>query len=190
MTMTAPITRAAEMLSTLSDSSRVAVLAELSRRGGDGANLTDLGSALGLPAKTIGAAVARLYALGVVVRVGDAYCARLAEFRDVAAALDEANPVNALLEEYPRLKGVFSHGRLVSLPEVSVHGRDLAEMCGRIVAIDRPVDEAEVNRRLAAISDDVAFLRRLMVDEGVLTRDPAGSVYEPRETEASGQRGA
>jgi DNA-binding transcriptional ArsR family regulator len=180
-------TRAAEMLSALAEPSRLATLAELSRRGGDGASLSELGAALGLPAKTIGASVARLYALGLVVRIGDAYCARLAELRDVATALDAANPVTAVLEDYPRLKGVFSHGRLVSLPEVSSHGRDLAEMCGRIVAIDGPVDESEVNRRLAAICDDVAFLRRLLVEEGVLIRDPSGSVYQPATAGHSGR---
>ncbi len=73
---------------------------------------------------------------------------------------------------------MFTHGRLVTLPDVSIHGHDLAMLLGRLIDFDGAVDEAEINRRLAVVSDDVAQLRRLMVDEGVLVRDRAGTTYE------------
>jgi hypothetical protein len=175
-------TQAAEILSTLAEPNRLSVLAELARRGPDGASLTDLTAALNLPAKVAGASVARLVAVGVVARVGNSYCAQLAEMRDLVGRLDAMNPVNDLLDEYPRLKGVFSHGRLVSTPELSVHGRDLAELVARLVGLDGPVGEAEINRRLAVVSDDVALLRRLCVDEGVWQRDRSGTTYLPATT--------
>jgi DNA-binding transcriptional ArsR family regulator len=175
----APATQAAEILSTLSETSRLCVLAELARCGSNGASLTDLTAALGLPAKVVGASVARLVAVGIVVRVGNSYCAQLGEMRELVGRLDATNPINDLLEEYPRLKGVFSHGRLVSTPELSVHGRDLAELVARLVQLTGPADEAEVNRRLAVVSDDVALLRRPCVDEGVWQRDRSGTTYLP-----------
>ncbi len=170
---------AAEILSTLGEPSRLRVLAELARCGPDGTGLSELAVTLGLPAKVVGASVARLVAVGLVVRVGSSYCAQLAEMRDTASELDRMNPVNDLLDDYPRLKGVFSHGRLVSNPELSVHGHDLAVLVGRLVGLTEPAGESEVNRRLAEIGDDVAMLRRLLVDEGVWQRDPAGAAYQP-----------
>ena len=172
-------TQAAEILSTLAEPSRLGVLAELARRGSDGASLGELATALGLPAKVVGASVARLVAVGVAVRVGNSYCAQLAEMRDVVSRLDAMNPISDLLEEYPRLKGVFSHGRLVSTPELSVHGHDLAVLVGQLVGLDGAADETEINRRLSVVSDDVALLRRLLVDEGVWRRDAAGTTYRP-----------
>jgi hypothetical protein len=173
------------MLATLAEPSRLGTLAELARRGGDGATLGELAAALSLPAKTVGVAVARLQALGIVVRTGNSYRAKLGELRDAATSLDAANPVNGLLADYPRLKGVFAYGRLVSSPDIAKYGHDLAELAGRAIGVEGPISEAEVNMRLSRICDDVAFMRRLMVDEGVLTRDPSGSVYSPGLTSSS-----
>ena len=57
-----------------------------------------------------------------------------------------------------------THGRLVTLPDLSIHGHDLAMLLGRLIDFDGRVDESEINRRLAVVSDDAAQLRRLMVD--------------------------
>ena len=40
-------------------------------------------------------------------------------------------------------------------------------------------DEDEINRRLAAVTDDVAGVRRMLVDTGWLERDRAGTTYGP-----------
>jgi hypothetical protein len=172
-------TRAAEMLSTLAEPSRLRVLGEMARRGANGTTLSELGAALGLTPKVVGACVARLVAVGLAVRVGDSYCAQLGDARAIVDDLDAAHPVNQLLEEFPRLKGVFSHGRLISAPELSVHGHDLAVLVGRLIDLNGPATEAEINDRLSVVSDDVALLRRLLVDEGVWRRDRSGSHYEP-----------
>jgi len=177
--------RAAELLSQLSHPVRLAIVAELGRRAAAGQRpllIAEVAIAVDVPVRDAADAISRLFALGVLERVGHAYTARLAAFRDAAAELDAESPVNALLDDAPRLRGVFTHGRLVGLPDLDVHGHDLAHLLARLIRFDGDVDEAEVNRRLAVVSDDVAQLRRLMVDEGVLVRDRAGSRYAMAES--------
>jgi hypothetical protein len=171
--------KGAELLALLGDRSRLLILAELARRDG-GATLGELVAALDAPMRAVGDACARLVGLGVVAREGGRYVARLDGLRDAAAAIDAANPVSALLADYPRLRGAFSHGRIVAMPELSVHGPALAEMLGRLIALEGEVDEPEINRRLYAVSEDVAALRRLLVEEHVVMRDAAGTTYWPR----------
>jgi len=172
--------RAAELLSLLGDRTRLLVLAEVTRRGEGGATIGEITAAVGVPLRQAGDACARLVAMDVLTRAaGGRFVGRLEGIRDVAAELDEAHPITPLLDDYPKLRGIFSHGRLVSLPVIAVHGTDLAELLARFVALDGPCDEPEINRRLAPLSDDVAVLRRLMVDEGVLRRDLAGTTYQP-----------
>ncbi len=170
--------RAAELLSMLADPARLRVLAEISRYGPDGATMPQVAVALDVPLDKVRKTVSRLIGLDVVDRVGlDRFVARLSGLRAAAGALDELSPVSALLDEYPRLKGCFSHGRLVAMPSIDTHGADLAEFLGRLIGVHGVVGEAEINRRLAVVGDDTAALRRLMVDMGVLLRDPAGTAY-------------
>jgi hypothetical protein len=173
--------RAAELLSHLSNQTRLLVLAELARRGEDGATLSELAAALDLPVPKLGDACARLLSVHAATRMPDGrYVARLAGLREASAALDDLQPISALLDEYPKLRSVFSHGRLVSLPVLYGDAYwQLAEMLARFVALESPVDEADINRRLSAVSNDVALLRRMLVDTGWLARDKAGTTYEP-----------
>lgn len=174
----AAVPRAAELLSMLADQTRLRVLAELSRRGPSGATMPALAEALDIPLDKVRQTVSRLIGLDVVERVGQStFVVRLSGLRAAAAALDDLSPVTALLAEYPRLKGCFSHGRLVAMPSIDTHGGELAEFLGRLAAVEGVVDEGEINRRLAVVSDDTAALRRLMVDMGVLLRNPAGTAY-------------
>lgn len=171
--------RAAELLALLGDRTRLIMLAEVAKRGTDGITIGEVATAVGVPMRQAGDACARLVALGVLDRVDGRFVARLDGLRDAAADLDDAHPITPLLDDYPKLKGIFSHGRIVSMPVLAVHGADLATLMGRLCALDGPVDESEINRRLSVVSDDVALLRRLMVDEGVMTRDRAGTTYRP-----------
>jgi len=179
-------TRAAELLASMAHPVRIAILAQLSRRAEEGQRplgVSEIAAAVDVPVREAAEAVSRLYAMGLVERVGQAYTARLSALRDAATALDEEHPVTALLDRAPRLRGVFTHGRMVTLPDLTVHGTELARLLGRLIAFDGAVDEPEINRRLAVVSDDVAHLRRLLVEEGVLYRDRAGTTYRmaPRE---------
>ena len=173
--------RAAELLSQLSHPLRLSIVGELTWRAADGQRpltIPEIAAALDAPMRKVADAVARLHAIGLLERTDQTYAVRLTTLRDAADDLDAENPLTDLLADAPRLRGVFTHGRLVTLPDLSIHGRDLATLLGRLIDFDGAVDEAEINRRLAIVSDDVAQLRRLMVDEGVLVRDRAGSTYE------------
>jgi hypothetical protein len=66
-------------------------------------------------------------------------------------------------------------GRLTSIP--AKHGKRLVVL-DRLAQLFEPgarYPETEVNRRLRSAHDDVAALRRYLVDEGFLSRD--GGIY-------------
>jgi hypothetical protein len=179
--------RAAELLSQLSHPLRASIVGELARRGADGQRplaIAEIAAALDAPIRKVADAVSRLHSTGVLERLDQAYTVRLATLREAADDLDAENPLTELLDDAPRLRGVFTHGRLVTFPDLSIHGHDLAMLLGRLIDFDGSVDESEINRRLAIVSDDPAQLRRLMVDEGVLVRDRAGTTYEMARSEA------
>ena len=176
--------RAAELLSQMADENRLLVLGAMARRGADGATLTEIGEELSLPLPKVGDACARLVALGVAHRDGSRFQSRLAGFRAAADDLDWLHPISALLSAYPRLRGSFSHGRLVSMPALGEGYDQLARMLAEFVNLPGEADEAEVNRRLQDVSDDVAMLRRMLVDLGWLVRDRAGRTYRPGSPES------
>ncbi len=173
--------RAAEVLAQLSVPARLLALAELSRRGKEGASLAELSYAMDLPLPQVGDACARLVGLGVAVGSGNGfYRARLEGLRDAADAVDRLQPITALLADYPQLRGNFSHGRLTSLPPTLSDRYELiGELLTRFLALDGLCDEDEINRRLATVTDDVAATRRMLVDTGWLERDRAGTTYGP-----------
>jgi hypothetical protein len=168
---------AAQLLSALSDPLRLSVLATLANHGP--MDLAGLSEWLGCTPRYAGTAVGQLVDLRLISRAGRTFAAELDVLRDAAAELDATHPVTALLADYPRLRGCFSHGRLVNMPDLAEHGSDLAALLARVIAVTGPVDEAEVNRRLRIVSDDPAQLRRLLCDEGVLLRHRDGSTYRP-----------
>jgi hypothetical protein len=172
---------AAELLSQLANPTRLMVLAELVRHGDGGATLAELATAMDLPVAKLGDACSRLLSAQAAERSSDGrYSARLAGLREASQALDDLQPIGVLLTDYPKLRSAFSHGRLISIPVLYGEGYwQLAEVLARFVALDGPVDEPEVNRRLAGVTDDVAKIRRMLVDTGWLERDKAGTTYTP-----------
>jgi DNA-binding transcriptional ArsR family regulator len=177
--MSVEAARIAELLTQLAHPTRLAALAELARRGEQGATVAELSRALDLPLPKAGDACARLVGVGVATGAGaGVYRARLASLREAAAAVDRLQPVAPLLADYPQLRGNFAHGRLTSLPPtLSDRYEQLAELLARFLALDGLHDEDEINRRLAEVTDDVAGARRMLVDTGWLERDRAGTTY-------------
>ncbi len=157
------------------------MLAELVRHGRNGVTLGELSAALDLPLPKAGDACARLVALGLAAGAGaGTYRARLDGLRDAAAAVDRLQPIDHLLADYPQLHDNFAHGRLVSLPPtLSDRYHLIGELIARFLDLDGLHDEHDINRRLAAITDDVAGVRRMLVDTGWLERDRAGTTYGP-----------
>jgi hypothetical protein len=173
--------RAADILAQLSDPTRLRAFAELAHRGQEGATLAELSYALDLPRPRTGDACARLVGLGIASGTGDGvYRARPGELREAAAAVDALQPITPLLAGYPQLRGYFAHGRLTGLPPtLSDRYALMGELLSKFLALDGRYDEDEVNRRLAAVTDDVAGVRRMLVDTGWLERDRAGTTYGP-----------
>jgi hypothetical protein len=69
-------------------------------------------------------------------------------------------------------------GRIAAYPAAAGERRELlALIAARAFTDDEILDEREVNARLAAYADDVAVLRRYLVDHELLERTPSGSEY-------------
>jgi hypothetical protein len=179
--MSVEAARAAEILAQLSSPTRLLALAELVRCGPGGASLAELAYRLDRPLPETGDACARLVAIGVAIGSGNGfYRARLDELRESAEAVDRLQPIAVLLADYPKLRGNFKHGRLISLPPtLSDRYPMIGELLARFLALDGLYDEDEINGRLAVVADDVAGARRMLVDTGWLERDRAGTTYGP-----------
>lgn len=177
--MSAAAARAAEILTHLSHPDRLAVLAELSRRGADGSTIAELAQTLGLPVTRVGDACSRLVGIGAATGTGNGvYRARLEGLRDAAVDVARAQPVSRLLVAYPELKANFAHGRIKELPPTLSDRSDLmGELLARFLDLDGLCDEPAINARLSEVTDDVAGARRLLVETGWLERDRAGTTY-------------
>ncbi|WP_433291157.1 DUF2087 domain-containing protein [Actinoplanes sp. CA-030573] len=176
--------RASEVLAQLAVPARLAAFAELVRRGAEGATLAELAYALDVPVQQAGEACARLTGAGLATGSGNGiYRAQIGAVREAALAVDRLQPVTPLLAEYPQLKSFFAHGRLTSLPPtLSDRYQLIGEMLARFLALEGVHDEDEINRRLSAVADDVAGVRRMLVETGWLERDRAGANYGPGRT--------
>ncbi|SEE09164.1 DUF2087 domain-containing protein [Ruania alba] len=80
----------------------------------------------------------------------------------------------------------FRHGRLVEVPSNRDHLRLLLDWLAGDYLRSTSYDEAELNAVLGQVADDVALLRRHLVDFGYFTRDPHTAVYFRAVSETSG----
>jgi hypothetical protein len=177
--VSAAASHAASILTHLSHPDRLAVLAELSRRGSAGGTIAAVAASLDLPVTRVGDACSRLRGIGVVSGTGNGiYRARLEGLREAAADVEKAQPISRLLVAYPELKPHFAYGRIKELPPTLSDRSDLmGELLARFLDLDGLYEEAEINRRLSLVTDDVAGARRLLVETGWLERDRAGTTY-------------
>jgi len=85
-------------------------------------------------------------------------------------------PIEDPAYEQKVLRAFVRDGRLVRIPARERKKRVVLRwLLDRVFPDDEPVDERDVNMRLAIWHPDVSALRRLMVDAGFVTRD--GMVY-------------
>lgn len=69
-------------------------------------------------------------------------------------------------------------GRLIGMPARAADRRAVLEhLATRVLADGDTVSEAEINARLAEVTDDVAGLRRAFVDHALVVRTADGSAY-------------
>ncbi|GAA4972785.1 hypothetical protein GCM10025331_78320 [Actinoplanes utahensis] len=163
----------------LSHPLRVRAFAELARHGKDGVTIFEMSLHLDLPRPEVAELLGRLVGAGVATGTGNGtYRVRDGVLREAAQALGRVQPIAALLKGYPRLEPYFAHGRLTGLPPtMSDRSRQMAELFARFLAVEGILTEDEVNRRLAVVADDVAAVRRMLVETGWLERDRAGTSY-------------
>lgn len=177
--MSADAAHAAGLLTLLSHPVRLRAFAELARHGTDGCTIFEMSIHLDLPKAEVAELLGRLVGAGVATGTGNGYYrARDGVLREAAEALDRGQPIAPLLGDYPKLRSYFAHGRLTSLPPtLSEKAQQMAELFARFVAVDGVLTEAEVNQRIARAADDVAAVRRMLVESGWLERDRAGTSY-------------
>ncbi|GID28165.1 DUF2087 domain-containing protein [Paractinoplanes brasiliensis] len=177
--MSAEAARAAEILSQLAIPLRLRAYAELVQRGQEGATIAELAYILDVPVQTAGETLARLVGASLATGTGNGvYRASPGELREAAQAIDRSQPIASYLADYPQLRANFTHGRLTSMPPtLSERYTLLGELLSRFLALEGLHTEAEINRRLSEVTDDVAAARRMLVETGWLERDQSGSTY-------------
>jgi len=96
-------------------------------------------------------------------------------------------PLRRLSPEEKVVRSFFRDGRLVSIPaKPSKRDLLLPVILDRCFPEDRPYEEKEVNMRLALLHQDVAALRRYLVDGGWMTRE-AGIYRRTRPMDPGGR---
>ncbi|MEA4945102.1 MAG: DUF2087 domain-containing protein [Propionicimonas sp.] len=110
--------------------------------------------------------------------------ARLAEAGLVRDGVVDVDALRALLQENarPRPEGaerfLSPSGRLIGLPSRPGDRQELLRLIAtRVLVVGEVVTEKELGERLAAFDDDVATLRRLLVEAELLERTPTGTEY-------------
>jgi hypothetical protein len=84
-------------------------------------------------------------------------------------------PLNEALADRDKVLRAFldDDGRLVSMPAKHRKRLVVLDHIARVFVPGERYPESEVNVMLRAFDDDVAMLRRYLVDEGFLTREDA-----------------
>jgi len=161
------------MLNALASPTRLALVSTVAQRESVGADCSfgAVADALDLPIKALLKEVSRLQDCDLLVVVNRTLSANLAALKGTAAALVDELPVVRLLEMAPDLKRYFTNGRLTDLAVDHTVKLRLAPLLARLLPDDRVLSEAEVNELLNQVHDDHAFLRRMLVDFGQLTRE-------------------
>lgn len=125
----------------------------------------------GLPASRVDQVVAALRQAGLITEgPGGAAVVSETVFADLLRSA--APPPRTGVERFLR------DGRLVVFPATQGDRFEVFSwLVAQILERGEEVDEVEVNARLARFYDDVARLRRFLVDAGLLERARDGSVY-------------
>ena len=115
--------------------------------------------------------IAALIGAGLIVETADGYAASPTVFAEALAAVPRpARPTG--------VDRFFTDGRLTGYPSrASDRSAVLATVASRILAEDERLTEPEINERLRAVVDDVAAIRRYLVDEGLVRRTSSGTSY-------------
>jgi predicted transcriptional regulator len=173
-----PLIDAGTLAGLLADGDRRRVAAALILGA---ASVDEVKTATGLSTRAVGRALSRLVDAGLVVRDDDGRHWLVEDaFRQAAIAAAPAEKTEAFdaPDDAARVLRAFVRDqRLLSIP--SHHAKRLVVLDYVVQEFEpgRHYSEREVNARLARWFDDVASLRRYLVDEGLLGREPGGGAY-------------
>lgn len=168
-----PIDAALDAFALLADRDRLRVAGAVSGQ----AHATDrIVQSTGLPARTVLEALTRLQAGGLASRDSSgrwslevAELQRLARDARPKPAPDDVGDVPA--DTAAVLQRFLRDGRLLSIPMARNRRLVVLEHIARVFEIGVRYSEREVNTYLRAFHDDVASLRRYLVDEHFLSRE-------------------
>jgi hypothetical protein len=166
---------AARLVGSLGSVTRLRVAAALILGAGNAAQVR---AATGLDTRTVHRELDRLAAAGVVGTPGPdgQVIARLRELAAAAravakAAASEPAPDPAVTAEERVRRSFLKDGRLLSIPSQRSKRLVVLDVLAQEFEPGRRYPEREVNRRLRAWNDDVAALRRFLVDERFMERE-------------------
>lgn len=167
---------AEDLLGLLAEPSRLRVAAALVLGARTPARI---GEATGLGSRVVLQALTRLDNGGLVTREGDQWSfdeQRLVEAARAASPPQAPEDHGVADAEAARVLGRFIRaGRLLSIPTSHAKRLVILDHLARLFEPGMRYSEREVNTYLRAFHDDVAALRRYLVDEGFLSRE--GGVY-------------
>lgn len=115
--------------------------------------------------------VTALTSAGLLTETPEGYSASPTVFADaLKAAPRTARPTG--------VDRFFTEGRLTDYPSRAGDRREvLAAVASRVLAEGERLTERQINDRLADIVDDVAAIRRYLVDDGLVERTRSGTEY-------------
>jgi hypothetical protein len=169
----APVPDAATIVGLLADDDRRRVFAALVLGG---STLDEVRAATGLTSRRAATALARLVSGDLVVRSDRGDHVLLGEaFRLAAVAAAPArpgpDPTNDMPEDDARiLRRYFRGGRLTQIPSQLSRRRVVLDRLAQEFDVGSRYSERQVNAILRRFHEDVASLRRFLVDEGFLDR--------------------
>lgn len=180
---------ALDLLRTLLDPDRLAVVGAIARAP---RTAGEVAAATGVSEREVLRTLGPLVQAGYVARADadagvDAYHLDAVAWRQVAQALPQAPPVHPRVgfgmtdDERDVLARFFTGERLVGLPAQRAKRLVVLERLALEFEVGERYVEAEVNARLARFHEDHSSLRRALVDEGFLDREP-GTTSEGRST--------
>lgn len=169
----APVPDAATIVGLLADDDRRRVFAALVLGG---STLDEVREATGLTSRRAATALARLVSGDLVVRSDRGDHVLLGEaFRLAAVAAAPARPGPDPMDDMPEddariLRRYFRGGRLTQIPSQLSRRRVVLDRLAQEFDVGSRYSERQVNAILRRFHEDVASLRRFLVDEGFLDR--------------------
>jgi len=159
--VSAKLSAAAAALQALSNPGRLAILAAIADRNQRRVPvvLEELGDL-----RTVAKEVGRLTEAGLLTKVRGQFVADLTSLGALSEAVVEATALGRAIPPDSPLRRFLVHGRIEALPKRPADLTAMAAVLCTLLPDDRTLTEAEVNDCLAQAGDDVAGLRRLLVD--------------------------